>query len=154
MIIEIERKFLLKPDAVPTLTNGVLFVQGYLDKSAEKTIRVRIAEKEAFITIKGKTESFSRKEFEYEIPITDAEELLLLCPDFIIRKTRYNISVGKHVWGIDVFHAENEGLILAEIELESEDETFERPDWIGKEVTDDFRYFNSYLSKNPFKNWE
>ena len=153
MAIEIERKFLLKENILPPLENGTLYVQGYLDESAERTIRVRIAGVKAFLTIKGKTTGYTKSEYEYEIPVSDAEELMLLCEHAPIRKTRYIIYYGSHRWDLDVFHEQNEGLILAEIELESESETFDSPPWIDKEVTQDFRYYNAYLSGNPYRLW-
>jgi len=153
MAIEIERKFLLKENTLPSLENGTLYVQGYLDESAEKTIRVRIAGTKAFLTIKGKTTGYTKSEYEYEISVKDAEELLLLCSNEPIRKTRYLIYYGSHRWDVDVFHEQNEGLVLAEIELESESETFEIPPWIGKEVTQDFRYYNAYLSGHSYRSW-
>jgi len=151
MAIEIERKFLLKENILPSFENGTLYVQGYLDENPEKTIRVRIAGAKAFLTIKGKTTRYSKSEYEYEIPVKDAEELLLLCKNAPIRKTRYLIYYGSHRWDVDVFHEQNDGLILAEIELESENEPFDMPPWIGKEVTHDFRYYNAYLSGHPFE---
>ena len=151
MAVEIERKFLLKENAFPPFENGTLYVQGYLDENLERTIRVRIAGTKAFLTIKGKTTGCSKSEYEYKIPVKDAQELLLLCKNTPIRKTRYHIYYGAHRWDVDVFHEQNDGLILAEIELESENEPFDRPPWIGEEVTHDFKYYNAYLSGNPFR---
>ncbi len=154
MHVEIERKFLLKqPIPSSLLTNGTLYIQGYLCKNSEKTIRVRIAGEKAYLTIKGKTVGCSKSEYEYEIPVAEAEELLLLCEDKLIRKTRHVIPYASHRWDVDVFHEENDGLILAEIELASENERFELPAWAGEEVTQDFRYYNSYLSEHPYRLW-
>lgn len=154
MPVEIERKFLVRsPDWTKQSEKAVCMQQGYLNTHPERTTRVRVAGEKAFLTIKGKTTSISRKEFEYEIPSRDAEALLQLCETAIVSKTRHIVIEGKHTWEIDVFDAENEGLILAEIELDSEEEQFEKPEWLGQEVSADKRYFNSYLSKNPFKNW-
>ena len=154
MALEIERKFLVNKELIPSLSGGKLLMQAYLCKTPERTVRIRIADKKAFLTIKGKTIGCSCKEFEYEIPVVDAEQLLLLCEDQPIRKTRHEIPCGSHIWEIDIFHAQNEGLILAEIELSAENEEFTIPNWITREVTSNFRYYNSYLSANPFQAWD
>jgi adenylate cyclase len=121
----------------------------------ERTVRVRIKGDEGFVTVKGisSDSGMSRFEWEKEIPIGEAENLLKLCEKGIIDKIRFNIKVGNHTFEVDEFNGENEGLIIAEIELNSENEVFERPNWLGEEVTNDKRYYNSYLSNNPFKNW-
>jgi adenylate cyclase len=118
-------------------------------------VRVRIKGDKGFITVKGisSDSGMSRFEWEKEIPIDEAENLLKLCEKGIIDKIRFNVKIGNHTFEVDEFHGENEGLIIAEIELNSENEVFERPNWLGEEVTNDKRYYNSYLSNHPFKNW-
>lgn len=156
MGVEIERKFLVdhqkwnefeKPE-------GKLYQQGYLVNAKHKTVRIRTAGDQAFITIKGATQGFTRKEFEYEIPPEDAKELLQIFDLKGTSKTRYRVPVGGKIWEIDVFSGENEGLIVAEIELKSEIETFEKPDFLLQEVTDDARYYNSNMALHPFKSWK
>ena len=151
MAIEIERKFIFDPEILEGL-EGVEIKQGYLQTDKSKTVRVRIVGEKALLTIKGKTHGFSRQEFEYEIPYKDGIKLIDLC-DSVISKTRFNLELGKHTWELDHFHGENKGLYLAEIELAHEDEKFTSPYWILEEVSDDSRYFNSYLSQNPFSKW-
>lgn len=153
MGMEIERKFLLSNDDWRTLGVPIHYAQGYLVADGERTVRVRIAGTEGFLTIKGKSKGFSRKEFEYKVPVDEALEMLGLCISPTIEKYRTKIGYEGKVWEIDEFRGENKGLIVAEIELNSEDETFAVPPWIGQEVTGDIRYFNSSLVKNPFKNW-
>lgn len=153
---EIERKFLVINDNWKKDTNGTHYYQGYITTDETKSVRVRIAGDQAFITIKGKSapNSISRPEYEYEIPKTDAEFLLEnFCLPGKINKIRYKKQVGNHVWEIDEFLEENEGLIIAEIELDSEEEDFEKPEWVGKEVSYDKKYTNGALSRNPYKNW-
>ena len=155
-MIEIERKFLVKSEAFKKdFFSKRKIKQGYLSSVPERTVRVRIKGDNAFITIKGasNTSGLSRFEWEKEIPVKEAEQLLLLCEEGIIDKTRYEIKSGIHIYEVDEFYGANEGLIMAEIELSSEDESFEKPDWLGMEVTNDKRYYNSYLSANPFKKW-
>ena len=155
-MIEIERKFLVKSKTfLDDYTRCNRIVQGYLSSSPERTVRVRIKGENGYLTIKGKSNEsgLSRFEWEKEIPITEAEQLLQLCEKGVIDKTRYEVIVGTHVYEVDVFTGENDGLILAEVELNSEEESFEKPEWLGEEVTKDNRYYNSYLSKNPFQNW-
>jgi CYTH domain-containing protein len=151
---EIERKFRVTTDEYKKLAEPVYYQQGYLTSEPGKTVRVRIAGEKAFLTLKGKSSGISRSEYEYEIPVCDAEEMLanLACSP-IIKKYRYKIPFGKHIWEVDKFLGDNEGLIVAEIELSAEDEAFEKPDWIGDEVSYDKRYYNSRLSLNPYKNW-
>lgn len=154
---EIERKFLLaSQDFKNEASSKVRIVQGYLNSDPERTVRVRIKGEKAFLTIKGKSNErgLSRFEWEKEIPVNEAEALLKLCEPGVIEKNRYEIRAGKHIFEVDEFFGENEGLFLAEVELNSEDEKFERPDWIGAEVTGSKEYYNSYLSKNPYKNWK
>ncbi|KQO21284.1 adenylate cyclase [Flavobacterium sp. Leaf82] len=156
-MVEIERKFLVKSDDFKeqAFTQNNI-AQGYLSSIPERTVRVRIKGNKGFITIKGigKQGGMSRFEWENEIPVDEAQELLKLCEKGKIEKTRFEIKSGKHVFEVDEFYGENEGLIMAEIELESETESFEKPDWLGEEVTNDPRYYNAYLSKKPFKDWE
>ncbi|MFT3748482.1 MAG: CYTH domain-containing protein [Agriterribacter sp.] len=155
MPIEIERKFLVnhnKWNALPK-PQGKLYRQGYLLNDIHKTIRIRLSNENAFITIKGKTTGATRSEFEYNIPLTDAKQLLDNFSNNEISKTRYNISYKNKLWEVDVFHGENEGLIVAEIELQSEDEPFDIPDWITEEVTHDPKYYNANLAVLPYKHW-
>ena len=129
--------------------------QGYLSSVPGRTVRVRIKGNKGYLTIKGASNEsgLSRFEWEKEIPLDEAIELLKLCEEGVIDKTRFEVKIGNHIFEIDEFYGENEGLIMAEIELKSETESFEIPKWLGKEVTDDKRYYNSYLSKNPYKKW-
>jgi len=128
--------------------------QGYLNSEKERTVRVRIKGEKGFLTVKGKTVNASRLEFEYEIPKSDALQLLKLCERPIIEKIRYEVPLNGNVWEIDEFEGINKGLIMAEVELESENQAFIRPDWIGEEVTSDIRYYNSNLIAYPFSEWE
>jgi adenylate cyclase len=156
-MIEIERKFLTTSDEFKSVAfKQNRIVQGYLSTVPERTIRVRIKDEKGFLTIKGisNESGLSRFEWEKEIPILEADALLKICEKGVIDKTRYEVKVGNHIFEIDEFHGENKGLIIAEIELSSEDEVFEKPNWLGKEVTNDSRYYNSYLSKNSFINWD
>lgn len=149
MGVEIERKFLLKNDAWRIGAQGVRYRQGYLSIEPEATVRVRIIGDRAWLTIKGKTNGISRLEYEFEIPGVEAEEILKrLCRRPIIEKTRYRVPFSDHVWEIDEFEGELKGLVLAEIEVEAEDESFEMPPWIGREVSGDPRYFNSQIVAN------
>ena len=151
---EIERKFLVTGDEWRADATGVRYRQGFLSTDPRRTVRVRIAGGQAFLTIKGVTVGARRTEHEYEIPVPDAEQLLdELCERPLIEKVRYTLPVGRHTWEIDVFEAENEGLVVAEIELDDEDESFDRPEWLGDEVTSDPRFFNSNLVKAPFRDW-
>jgi len=156
-MIEIERKFLVTSEAFKSLAHSKhTITQGYLNSNPERTVRIRIRGESGFLTIKGKGSEtgMTRFEWETEISLLEAKPLLALCEKGVIHKTRYEVKVGKHVYEVDVFSDDNQGLIIAEIELTSESETFEKPDWIGKEVTNDNRYYNAYLSQNPFKNWK
>jgi adenylate cyclase len=152
MAIEIERKFLVSGDDWRT-DQGVLIRQGYLNRDKERTVRVRIAGAGAFLTVKGINLGATRSEFEYEIPPGDAEQLLQICDGPIIDKTRHLVVYAGMTWEIDVFHGANEGLVLAEIELDSALQTFTKPAWLGPEVTTDFRYFNSNLAVRPYSSW-
>ena len=156
-MIEIERKFLVRSDAfIKDAFSRNRIIQGYLSSVPERTVRVRIKGEKGFLTIKGKgnDSGMSRPEWEKEIPLNEAEMLLSLCEKGVIDKTRYEIKYGDHVIEVDVFSDENDGLIIAEIELTAESEAFEKPEWLGKEVTDDERYYNAYLSQNPYQNWK
>ncbi|MEP4053382.1 MAG: CYTH domain-containing protein [Litorimonas sp.] len=153
MGIEIERKFLVTSDVWRRGT-PTLFVQGYLNADKHRTVRVRIAGLDAMITIKGITAGISRSEYEYSIPLEDAQEMLKLCEGPIIEKHRWLYPVGDLIWEIDEFFGLNTGLVVAEIELDHEDQSIDLPDWIGQEVTDDARYYNSSLSRVPFTTWE
>lgn len=153
MAIEIERKFLVVGDAWRQGA-GTRYSQGYLNRDKHRTVRVRVAGEQAFLTIKGATQGASRVEFEYEIPLQEAESLLLLCDGPLIQKTRYLHHLGGFTWEVDEFFGDNAGLVVAEIELTSEDQAFERPDWVGDEVTHDPRYFNANLVLHPFSTWK
>ena len=153
---EIERKFLVKSEAFKDQAfNSYDIRQGFLNSAPERTVRIRLKNDKGFLTIKGKSsaDGLSRFEWEKEIPKTDAEALLLLCENWIIDKTRYEVKVGNHTFEVDEFYGDNQGLIIAEVELNSKTDTFEKPDWLGEEVTGDIKYYNSNLSKLPFKNW-
>jgi CYTH domain-containing protein len=153
MAKEIERKFLVKAGWKPQ-DAGIHFKQGYLNTQKERVVRVRIEGAKAKLTIKGVTTGVTRSEFEYAIPVDDAAILLdNLCEKPLIDKHRHKEVHGGKTWEIDVFHGDNEGLVVAEIELASEAETFAKPDWAGDEVSSDPRYFNSNLLKNPYKSW-
>lgn len=154
MAIEIERKFLLGNDSWRVAAAGILFRQGYLCTEPERTVRVRLEGAHGKLTIKGKSQGISRSEYEYPISQTDAVELLdSLCQRPLIEKTRYRVEFAGELWEIDEFHGENTGLLVAEIELKSEEQEFVRPGWLGVEVSGDPRYYNANLLKNPFKNW-
>ncbi|MBR1398390.1 MAG: CYTH domain-containing protein [Selenomonadaceae bacterium] len=153
MTTEIERKFLVNKNLFKPTGDGEYIAQGYLSSTPERTVRVRIKNNHGFLTIKGKNIGISRSEFEYEIPEPDARELLNLCEPSIIIKRRHIINVNNSIWEVDVFEGDNKGLIVAEIELQSEDEIFNRPDWLGDEVSNDARYYNSNLSKRSYNTW-
>lgn len=152
MAIEIERKFLVVGDAWRDAP-AVFYSQGYLNRDKARTVRVRIAGEEAFLTIKGTSVGARRAEFEYPIPIWDARELLAMCEQPLIEKNRRKILHEGFIWEVDEFLGENLGLVVAEIELPAEDAVFAKPDWVGEEVTEDARYFNSNLSHTPFTRW-
>lgn len=154
MALEIERKFLVNTDLLPPLPEGSQIKQGYLSNQNNAVVRVRTLGKRAFITVKGATQGISRCEYEYEIPALEAIELLEnLCLKPIIEKVRYCLQVGRHTWELDVFSGDNQGLVVAEIELASEDEAFENPAWITEDVSHDPRYRNSNLITKPFCSW-
>lgn len=154
MPTEIERKFLVRDTAFLEGATGVRMSQGYLSTNPKATVRVRIQDDRAWLTIKGKSRGAMRSEFEYPIPAGDARAMLdEMCPDDRIEKVRYYLDVPPHTWEVDVFEGENAGLVVAEIELETEDEDFIRPDWLGEEVTHDSRYYNSQLIRHPWRHW-
>jgi Uncharacterized protein conserved in bacteria len=151
---EIERKFLVIGNDWRALAQGTMYRQGYLNSAKERTVRVRTVGDKAFLTVKGITVGATRAEYEYEIPFADCNALLdNLAEKPLIEKKRYKIKQDAFVWEIDEFFGENQGLIVAEIELTSEDQKFEKPHWVGEEVTGDPRYFNSNLIKHPFTKW-
>ncbi len=156
MAIEIERKFLVLNDNYKTESyKSYNIKQGFLNSDKNRIVRVRITDNKGFITIKGlsSTNGLSRYEWEHEISLKDAESLLKLCEPGIIEKKRYLINFKKYLFEIDVFLGDNKGLVIAEVELKSESETFDHPSWLGKEVTGDIKYYNAELKNNPFKNW-
>ena len=155
-MIEIERKFLvLNNDFKAESFANHEIIQGYLSTNPERTVRIRIKGNSGYLTIKGSgSESgMSRYEWEKNIDYNEAKELINLCEKGVISKTRFEVKSGKHTFEVDEFYGENQGLIIAEIELESEDEVFEKPNWLGQEVTNDERYYNAYLSQKPFTTW-
>jgi len=155
MGVEIERKFLVVGSAWRTLGQATLLRQGYLSTDPERTVRVRIEGEAARLTVKGKNRGATRGEWEYPIPVPDAAELLdTLCQQPLVEKIRHRIAVGGHAWEVDEFLGANAGLVVAEIELASEDEAFDKPGWIGQEVTHDHRYFNSNLIRHPYSAWK
>jgi adenylate cyclase len=155
MAQEIERKFLVRGDFKSMAVKETRITQGYLSSVPERTVRVRIKGNKGFITIKGigSASGASRYEWEKEIPVSEIEELLKICEPGVIDKTRFLVKAGPHTYEVDEFYGENEGLVVAEIELSSEDEGFEKPEWLGEEVTGDVKYYNSMLMKNPFTQW-
>lgn len=156
-MIEIERKFLIKSEAFKKVAfKKHNIIQGFLNSNKERTVRVRLKDEKGFITVKGKSskDGLTRFEWEKEISKFEAEALLKLCEPTIINKTRYNIQVGKHVFEVDEFFGENKGLLIAEVELEHENESFQKPNWLGSEVTGSIKYYNSQLSKQPFNTWK
>lgn len=152
---EIERKFLVCGDFKSLAFQTSRIIQGYLSSVPERTVRVRVKGEKGYLTIKGETNAsgISRFEWEKEIPAEEAIELIGLCEPGVIDKARYWVKVASHTFEVDEFSGENEGLVVAEVELQHEDETFEKPDWLGKEVTGDERYYNAMLSRKPYKTW-
>lgn len=152
---EIERKFLVSGHYKSDAFKSYPIRQGYLSFTGTSVVRVRVKGEQAFITVKSALVEgdITRHEWEYEIPVEDAGEMLTLCGEGVIDKTRYLVRAGNHLFEVDEFHGENEGLIIAEVELESEDEPFEKPGWLGEEVTGNVRYYNSFLSRHPYKEW-
>lgn len=153
MGLEIERKFLVLPELWNPEVEGTRIRQGYLSTDPERNVRVRTIGDEAYLTVKGKAVGISRKEIEFPISPEDALDLLELCHRPLIEKTRYRLPIGGLTWEVDVFEGENEGLLIAEIELPAEDAFFEKPEWVGKEVSTDFRYANSSLCERPYRTW-
>jgi adenylate cyclase len=155
MAIEIERKFLIEKDLWYALKkpSGILIQQAYLVSEPEKVIRIRVTDASGYLTIKGPTVNATRSEYEFPIPKTEAIQILDQFTKVRIDKTRYNIEFEEKTWEVDEFWGDNEGLIIAEIELKSENEDFKKPAWIGEEVTSDPRYYNAYLSEHPYNTW-
>lgn len=156
MALEIERKFLVKDDSYKKMAyHASRIVQGYICSARGRTVRVRIRDEKGYLTIKGAADSqgLCRYEWEKEIPLQEAQELMKLCEPGLIDKTRYLVYIGQHIFEVDEFYGENEGLIVAEVELKSENESYDIPDFLGDEVTGDVRYYNSFLMKNPYKHW-
>lgn len=154
MATEIERKFLVTGKSFLDGRQGSALKQGYISSSGEMTVRVRVVGDSAYLTLKAVVAGISRAEYEYPIPLEDAVELLAnYCSDACIKKTRYHVQVGEHWWEVDVFHGDNAGLVVAEIELSAENEEFEYPPWIGPEVSHDRRYYSAYLSQHPWREW-
>ncbi len=153
MAHEIERKFLVSGDGWRDGTPGVRMAQGYLTLDANRTVRVRLAGQNAWLTVKGPTQGIRRAEFEYEIPPADAAALLEMCLPSVIDKTRHRVESGGHVWEVDVFHGANEGLVMAEVELADESVIPELPPWVAEEVSTDARYFNASLASRPFSSF-
>lgn len=153
---EIERKFLVRGEFKSSARKAMRISQGYLSSVPERTVRVRVRDNQGFITVKGKSDirGVSRFEWEKEISVDDAVALLGLCEPGVIDKTRYLVDYAGHTFEVDEFYGDNEGLVMAEIELSCDDEAFEKPDWLGDEVTGDSRYYNAALTKNPYINWE
>ena len=156
MAIEIERKFLVNnQDWRPLVSSSKVYRQGYIYTHNNTTVRVRVSGSEGYLTIKGTRTGSARAEFEYPIPLEDAQEMLeTLCDRPLIEKTRYIVTQGELIWEIDEFEGDNEGLILAEVELSEENQAIDLPDWIGKEVTEDSRYYNANLVKYPYSQWK
>ncbi len=155
MSIEIERKFLVKNDAFKDLAQAEIYHQGFLSTNKERVVRVRISDQRAWLTIKGISEGATRQEFEYEIPVGDAKYIIdKICKKPTILKKRYRISIDEFIWEVDEFLDENQGLVLAEIELARENQEIKLPIWIGKEVTANKKYYNAYLVKHPFNTWK
>jgi len=150
---EIERKFLVRGDAWRALGRAAVFRQGYLSTVKERTVRIRVVGDQGWITVKGLTVGATRAEFEYAIPVNDAQEMLELCAQPLIEKTRTVVDLGDLQWEIDEFTGPNEGLIVAEVELQRGDQEIDLPDWVGDEVTDDPRYYNANLTAHPFSTW-
>ncbi len=152
---EIERKFLVKGEYKSKAYEQSRIVQGYISSARGRTVRVRIRDGKGYLTIKGASNvsGTSRYEWEKKLPLSEAEELMKLCEPGVIDKTRYLVRSGRHTFEVDEFYGENEGLVVAEVELASEDEAFEKPDFIGREVTGDVRYYNSQLMKRPYTTW-
>ena len=157
MVVEIERKFLVKSHEFKKEASAKYSIkQGFLNSHEDRTVRVRLIKNKGYLTVKGKSSlnGLTRLEWEKEISVQEAEGLLELCEPGIIDKIRYEVHIANHIFEVDEFFGDNEGLIIAEVELQSEDETFIKPNWIGDEVTGDIKYYNSQLSKHPYKHWK
>ncbi len=156
MAQETEKKFLVDGDFKSAAFKATRITQGYLSSVPERTVRVRVKGDKGFITVKGigNESGASRFEWEKEIPVEDAKDLLEICEPGVIDKTRYLVRAGTHIFEVDEFYGDNEGLTVAEVELSDENESFDRPFWLGEEVTGDAKYYNSMLTKNPYKNWK
>lgn len=156
MALEIERKFLVKGSFKEAAFAALPIVQGFLSTNPGRGVRVRIKGDKGYITVKGPSRDggITRFEWEMEIPVADARELLELCEPGVIDKTRYLVKVGSHTFEVDEFHGDNEGLVMAEVELGAANEPFQKPEWLGEEVSGDPRYYNTSLSRNPYKNWK
>lgn len=151
---EIERKFLARAEGWSPGDDGVLQRQGYIAILDRGNVRVRVAGGQAWLTVKGRSSNLTQAEFEYPVPVGDAEEMLATLCGFVVEKTRYRREFAGRTWEIDVFHGENEGLVTAEVELESEDDEVELPPWVGAEVSHDMRYRVAYLSEHPYRSWK
>ncbi len=156
MAREIEKKFLVDGDFKSAAFKAARITQGYLSSVPERTVRVRVKGDKGFITVKGigNESGASRFEWEKEIPVEDVKALLQICEPGVIDKTRYLVKAGEHTFEVDEFYGDNEGLTVAEVELSDENEAFDKPSWLGEEVTGDAKYYNSMLMKNPYKNWK
>lgn len=154
MAKEIERKFLVSDRSILSQLTGVRYSQGYISSDPSRVVRVRISGDSAYLTLKGPSKGAVRPEFEYAIPVGDAAELMSMCTGLIIEKKRYTLDYNGMIWEVDEFSGDNEGLCVAEIELDSEDQAFSLPPWAGREVTDDPRYYNVNLAKTPFRMWK
>jgi adenylate cyclase len=154
MSVEIERKFLVINDDWRAGSRPVSIVQGYLSRDPDRVVRVRRADDAVFLTIKGRAHGITRTEIEFPVSLDHGLQLFPLCLPPLIEKTRHLVSCQGHTWEVDEFHGANEGLIVAEIELDAEDASFEKPSWLGPEVSSDHRYSNSYLSEHPYQTWE
>lgn len=154
-MIEIERKFLvINQDFINQSYENYSIKQGFISNDPERVVRIRIAKNKGFLTIKGKNNGIERLEWEKEITVEEANLLITLCKQPILEKTRYLVNYQSFIYEIDVFEGENQGLIVAELELENANQSYEKPSWLGKEVSEDRRYYNSNLIENPFKNWK
>lgn len=153
MGVETERKYLVTGEDWRLLGSPIAYAQGYLQRGSGRTVRIRLAGEEAFLTVKGPVTGITRQEFEYPIPVEDAQEMLGLCEGPVIQKTRTKIRIGSHLWEVDEFSGENTGLIIAEVELSDPAEIVDPPSWIGAEVTGDPRYYNSNLTVHPYREW-
>jgi adenylate cyclase len=154
MGVEIERKYLVRDTGILDEADGIAYRQGYLSTDPDRTVRIRRAGEHGYVTIKGRSHGATRAEFEYEIPPSDADDMLLLCVGPVIDKIRHRIEYAGRIWEVDVFGGANEGLVVAEVELPSEEADIDLPRWVGDEVTDDPRYFNANLVAHPFRDWD